>query len=246
MTTMPRAVAACMSMLSTPIPARPMTCESVGGGDHLFVSLGGGADGEGVVGADEGEEFGLGEARRERGRRCRGGGRCRGLWGSGRRRWSCRGRPALVARARVAQSSQGGDARGRFVRPWRRTRARARRPPCVLFCWCGATVEQNQPRASHALARLGLRNHPRPLEQRRLAHTRPQHPRCHPMTSQLPTATTPRVLIADDLSPKALDIFRHHGTTPTFASASPNPNSSPSSAPTTPSPSAPPPRLTKR
>ena len=58
MTMMPRREAAGMSTLSTPMPARPMTLRLVAARDQLFGHLGGRADGETVIVADDlGELF---------------------------------------------------------------------------------------------------------------------------------------------------------------------------------------------
>ena len=61
MTMTPLAVAALVSMLSTPMPARPTTFEPRRRGQHLLRHLGGGADGEAVVVADDLLELLLGE-----------------------------------------------------------------------------------------------------------------------------------------------------------------------------------------
>ena len=56
-TMMPRAVAAGMSTLSTPMPARPITLRFLAFSRIFAGHLGGGADGEAVVVADELGEF---------------------------------------------------------------------------------------------------------------------------------------------------------------------------------------------
>ena len=61
-TTMPAAVAAGMSTLSTPMPARPITFSFLAAAMHVLVGLGGRADGEAVVVADDLEQLVLGEA----------------------------------------------------------------------------------------------------------------------------------------------------------------------------------------
>src|SRR3954466_12849355 len=76
MTTMPRAVAAGMSTLSTPIPARPITLRGGGGGGRFSRAVGGGggverfcrdlgrrADGEAVIIGNDRLQFVLREAR---------------------------------------------------------------------------------------------------------------------------------------------------------------------------------------
>ena len=59
MTTIPRAVAAGMSMLSTPMPARPITLRFLRGGDDVLVGFGGGAHRQAVVAADDLQQIGL-------------------------------------------------------------------------------------------------------------------------------------------------------------------------------------------
>ena len=61
-TMMPRLVATGTSILSTPMPARPMTLRRRRLGEHLLGDLGGGADGEAVILADDFGELLLVEA----------------------------------------------------------------------------------------------------------------------------------------------------------------------------------------
>ena len=62
-TTTPRAVAALMSTLSTPMPARPTTFSFLAAAEHLGGDLGGRADGEAVVVADDGAQLGRASGR---------------------------------------------------------------------------------------------------------------------------------------------------------------------------------------
>ena len=61
MTITPRWVAAVTSMLSTPMPARPMILRSEAAFEHRIGHLGGGTDDQGVVVVDGGDQFVGGE-----------------------------------------------------------------------------------------------------------------------------------------------------------------------------------------
>ena len=56
-TMMPRWVATGTSTLSTPMPARPMTRSFLAAASTFSVDLGGGADGQPVIVADDGEQL---------------------------------------------------------------------------------------------------------------------------------------------------------------------------------------------
>ena len=97
MTTTPCWVAASMSILSTPMPARPTTCRRWWRRQHLGRHLGGRADRQAVIVADDRQQVGLGEAGADIGLEAALLRRSRRRPGSARRppapwAWSCSGK----------------------------------------------------------------------------------------------------------------------------------------------------------
>ena len=76
--------------------------------------------------------------------------------------------------------------------------------PPGLRIWCGATVEKSRPRSAAALARLGLWRDRARVRLTRMA-------RLSDGVAQHGVMAKPKVLISDELSPRAVEIFTERG-----------------------------------